>query len=373
MKINYEWPGIDEVRSSVNDKDRIKRILPGLFHFSLPLLVWMTSLAGIIFAPWWAKIILGFVNGHALGAMLLIGHDALHGTLFPKRWMNRLAGRISMAPTFHPVTSWVHAHNGLHHGFTNIKGKDIASPPLSLEEYRNLSLLGKCSYRVTRSWYGCSWSYLKETWFKWKFFPIASRAPRNSKAFFRDRLQLAILFVAWISLLIWSATVRGENLFFMITCGFILPQFVFCYFIGFITLQQHTHPKVAWYSELDSPSPAFFQAQLHSTPHMVFPYIIRVFMRNVMEHTAHHAEPAGIPLYCLPEAQKSLEQFFGDEILYEYWTPSTFLRTTRICKLYDYSTHQWIGYDGKPLTESLYKRYLMETKVEELQGVADYV
>ena len=28
MKINYEWPGIDEIRSSVNDKDRIKRILP---------------------------------------------------------------------------------------------------------------------------------------------------------------------------------------------------------------------------------------------------------------------------------------------------------------------------------------------------------
>ena len=92
-----------------------------------------------------------------------------------------------------------------------------------------------------------------------------------------------------------------------------------------------------------------------------------------MEHTAHHADPGGIPLYCLPEAQKSLERFFGDEILYEYWTPSTFLRTTRICKLYDYSTHQWIGYDGKPLTESLYERYLLETKVDELQSVADLV
>jgi omega-6 fatty acid desaturase (delta-12 desaturase) len=135
-------------------------------------------------------------------------------------------------------------------------------------------------------------------------------------------------------------------------------------------MQQHTHPKVAWYSELDSPSPAFFQAQLHSTPHLVFPYFVRLFMRNIMEHTAHHADPGNIPLYSLPEAQKSLERFFGDQILYENWTPFTFLRTTRICRLYDYSTHQWIDYDGKPLTESLYERYLIETKVDELQSVA---
>ena len=370
MKINYEWPGIGEIRSSINEKERIKEFFLGLFHFSLPLIVWMASFAGIIFSPWWAKIFFGYANGHSLGVMILIGHDALHGTLFPKRWMNRLVGRISMALTFHPVTSWVHAHNGLHHGFTNIKGKDIASTPLSLKEYRNLSFLGKCSYRVTRSWYGCSWLYFKETWFQWMFFPIASRAPRNSKAFFRDRLQLAIFFVAWISLLIWSAIIRGENPFFMITCGFIFPQFVASYFIGFITMQQHTHPKVAWYSELDSPSPAFFQAQLHGAPHLVFPYFLRVVMRNVMEHTVHHADPA-VPLYCLPEAQKSLEHSFGNEIIQEYWTPIGFFRSTCICKLYDYSTHQWIGYDGKPLTESLYERYLIETKVAELQSVAD--
>ena len=125
MKTKNKWPGIDEIRSSVNENDRIKGILPGLFHFSLPLIVWICTLVGIIFAPWWAKIILGLINGHAIGVMLIIGHDALHGILFPKRWMNRLAGRISMAPAFHPVTSWVHSHNGLHHGFTNIKGKNI--------------------------------------------------------------------------------------------------------------------------------------------------------------------------------------------------------------------------------------------------------
>jgi len=367
MKTENKWPGIDEIRSSVNDNDRIKGVIPGLFHFLLPLLVWVCSLIGILLAPWWAKIILGLINGHAIGVMLIIGHDALHGILFPKRWMNRLAGRISMAPAFHPVTSWVHSHNGLHHGFTNIKGKDAGFPPLNFAEYRKLSLLGKCSYRVSRSWYGCGWLYVKEMWFKWEFFPSTLRAPKNPKAFLRDRIQLATLFVAWVSLLVWVAVVLGENPFFMVACGFFLPQFVSNYFIGFITLQQHTHPNVAWYSELDSPSPTFFQAQLHGAPHIVFPYILRVVMRNVMEHTVHHADPA-VPLYCLPSAQKSLEYSFGNDIIYEYWTPFTFLRNTRVCKLYDYSTHQWVDYSGKPLTESLYHRYLLETKAD-LQGV----
>ena len=95
MKTKNKWPGIDEIRSSVNENDRIKGILPGLFHFSLPLIVWICTLVGIIFAPWWAKIILGLINGHAIGVMLIIGHDALHGILFPKRWMNRLARRLS--------------------------------------------------------------------------------------------------------------------------------------------------------------------------------------------------------------------------------------------------------------------------------------
>jgi hypothetical protein len=72
-----------------------------------------------------------------------------------------------------------------------------------------------------------------------------------------------------------------------------------------------------------------------------------------MEHTVHHADPA-VPLYCLPEAQRSLEKSHGEEIVLERWTPFTFLETTGTCKLYNYSTHQWIDYSGKPLTESLY-------------------
>ena len=71
-----------------------------------------------------------------------------------------------------------------------------------------------------------------------------------------------------------------------------------------------------------------------------------------MEHTAHHAEPF-VPLYRLAEAQKSLERAYRRDIVRVLWTPASFLRTLRVCRLYDYGCHRWIDYDGTPLSEPL--------------------
>ena len=348
-------PNPATIRVCTDQVDRTIRLMPGLVHFFIPIIVWLLSLVGIFLAPTWAQIILGIINGNAIATMFNIGHSALHGTLFPYAWMNRVAGRIAMAPSLKPVTSWIHAHNVLHHGYTNIKEKDAGFAPLSLAEYNVLSPIEKISYRVCRSWYGCGWLYLKEMWFKWEFFPSAQRAPRDSKAFFVDRLQLALFVSLWFGLLIWASVVRGESIFIMLPAGFLLPQLVSCYFIGFVTLQHHTHPKVAWYSELDSKCTTFFESQMQSTPHLVFPRVLRVLMRNIMEHTAHHVD-AALPFYSVPNAQTALEDTFVNSIVRERWTFSCFVQNTRICKLYDYARHQWVGYHGEPLSEPIFPR-----------------
>ena len=333
--------------------DRTIKLLPGLAHFLLPIVCWIVSLVGIFFVPVWIQIILAIVNGNAIATMFNMGHNALHGTLFPQAWMNRLAGRIAMAPSFHPVTSWIHSHNVLHHGYTNIKEKDAGFAPLSLVEYNMLSSFGKFSYRICRSWYGCGWLYFKEMWFKWEFFPSPQRAPRNTKAFFVDRLQLALFVSLWFSSLFWFSVARGESIFIMLFTGFFLPQFISFFFIGFITLQQHTHPKVAWYSEVDSKVTTFIVSQMHSSPHLVFPRVFRALLRNTMEHTAHHVDTA-LPFYCLSNAQIELENLFDTCIIRQRWTFLQFVKNTCICKLYDYTMHQWVGYHGEPLADPIF-------------------
>jgi omega-6 fatty acid desaturase (delta-12 desaturase) len=316
------------------------------------MVVWFLSLVGIIFAPFWAQIVLCVINGNAISTMFNMGHNALHGTLFPHAWMNRIAGRIAMAPSFHPVTSWNYSHNVLHHCYTNIKERDAGFAPLCPADYSLLTPVEKFSYRVSRSWYGCSWLYLKEMWFKWQFFPCPQRAPRDSKSFFFDRLVLVLFLSVWLGLLTLSSASRGVNLFNILSTGFFLPQVISYHFIGFITLQQHTHPKVAWYSELDLKVPTFFESQMHSSPHLVFPRFFRFLMRSTMDHTAHHVDPS-LPFYSLSNAQNALEDSFDNFILRERWTFFRFFQNTRICKLYDYTRHQWVGYHGEPLAEPI--------------------
>ncbi len=363
-KTAKEWPGVEQIRSQIDEESRIKAILPGLATIVVPLIIWIATFIGIIFLPWWAKIILGVVNGLTIAVMFLSGHDAAHGSLFPKRWMNRLAGSMSLLPALHPYSAWVHTHNGLHHGFTNIKEKDPGFPPLNHEEYKKLSFLGRLSYRVGRTWYGMAWLYFKDMWIKWEFFPDVKRAPKNPKAFLRDRIKVTLFALSWIGGLAWASVETEQNLWLLLGCGFFLPQFVWNWFIGFIIFQQHTHPRVAWYSELDSPSPVFFQLQLHATPHIIFPFIARFIMRNIMEHTAHHVDPS-VPLYCLSEAQKALEHSYRREIVRILWSPLSFLKVLRTCKIYDYASHRWLDYDGNPMTESLYESYLVNIEVEE--------
>jgi acyl-lipid omega-6 desaturase (Delta-12 desaturase) len=341
-----------EVRGRIDDARRQRSLAPGLASFLAAFAFWLGTLAAVALAPWWARGPLGALNGVAIGVLFIIGHDACHGILMPRRWLNRLSGRVSLLPALHPFASWVHNHNGLHHAFTNVKEKDPGFPPLSPDEYRALPAWRRWLYRRCRTWYGLGILYFTEMWLRWEVFPNRDRAPRNPAAFRRDRLLVLAFAAAWVGALVAAAEWQGESPVALVLVGFVLPQAVWNWLIGFIILQQHTHPRVPWYSEADLPSPSYFEAQVRATPHLLFPAPFRFLMRHVMEHTAHHADPS-VPLYRLGEAQTELERAYRRDIVRVHWTPRGFLRTLRVCRLYDYGSHRWTDYDGTPLSESL--------------------
>lgn len=345
-------PPVGEVREFIPDTERQRAWVPGLATFLLPGLAWLLTLTGVMFAPWWAKVPLGALNGIAVGVLFIVGHDACHGILLPRRWLNRIAGRFCLMPALHPYTAWVHNHNGLHHAFTNVKEKDPGFPPLSPDEYQALPAIRRWLYRQKRTWYGLGLLYFLDMWVKWEVLPAANRAPRNRRAYRLDRLLIAVFGLTWIGVLIVAAQGNWLEASGLVLVGFVLPQAVWNWLIGFIILQQHTHPRVPWYSELDRPSPTYFQAQVRATPHLFFPAGFRWMMRHVMDHTAHHADPS-VPLYHLSDAQKSLEKGYRRDIVRVIWTVGGFLRMLRTCRLYDYHTHRWVDYDGTPLTASL--------------------
>ena len=47
------------------------------------------------------------------------------------------------------------------------------------------------------------------------------------------------------------------------------------------------------------------------------------------------------------------------------YLPSFFLRTLRICRLYDYAGHCWVDYDGTPLSGRLWELPVSAIPVKE--------
>lgn len=352
-----------QVRRAMKDEHRKRTTWEGLASFLGSGSLWLIIAVAIAFVPWWAQIPLALFNGLLISIIFVVGHDAAHGALFPKRWMNRLAGRLGLLPALHPLSSWVHSHNRLHHAFTNIKEKDSSFPPLDPSEYRKLNAVQRWMTRRYRTWYGLGFYYFMEVWLKWELLPSKDHRPKNPRAFRNDRLIVLAFTAIWLTVLAWGADWQPVGIVWNWLVGFALPQFVWNWLIGFIIFQQHTHPRVAWFSHLDNPSPTFFQMQVQATPYLHFPKIFRWTMRQIMEHTAHHTDPL-IPLYHLPEAQQEMQKNYRSEMVRVIWTPQLFLNTLRVCRLYDYTNHCWTDYDGTPTTPTLFVRPLADSAVE---------
>ena len=90
------------------------------------LLAWVLT----IISPWWLWPVLSPLTGVAAGLLFVVAHDAAHDALTPYRAVNSLVGRILFLPAWHNLVGWVHAHNHIHHGWTNYQPRDYVWAPL---------------------------------------------------------------------------------------------------------------------------------------------------------------------------------------------------------------------------------------------------
>jgi omega-6 fatty acid desaturase (delta-12 desaturase) len=132
--------------------------------------------------------------------------------------------------------------------------------------------------------------------------------------------------------------------------GFLIPFLFWNWSMGFVVYQHHTHPEVPWFGDREDWT--FFAAQVGCVVHVELPKPIELFLHNILEHTAHHVDPK-IPLYNLPSAQRHLEEAYSEQIKVVPWTFDGYFRTLRTCRLYDYTNHQWLDWDGKPTSERI--------------------
>jgi omega-6 fatty acid desaturase (delta-12 desaturase) len=304
-----------------------------------------------VFAFWSAlfpvRIVSALFAGLLIGILFIIGHDACHRILASTKWLNRLIGELCFFPSLVPYSAWEFAHNRLHHGWTNVRDVDYAWCPRSLEEYRQMSPVRQSVERFYRAPIGFGWNYFFEIWWKHLALPRKSELSQiRTVALTTERLAIILFFSSQVAIV--AAFRTSESILVSLFLALFIPHLVWNWLMGFVIYLQHTHPNTHWFATPDERP--YLERQILNTVHVIFPRPIGLVLHNMMEHTVHHVDQR-IPLYRLRLAQDAICHKYEPYIIHLKFTRSAFMEVVKTCQLYDYQNHQWITFDGHPVTE----------------------
>jgi acyl-lipid omega-6 desaturase (Delta-12 desaturase) len=150
--------------------------------------------------------------GPLIALLFRIAHDAGHESHFTSRRLNRLAGYISILPSYHPYSVWLHFHNARHHTFTNLRSYDYLWVPLTKREYDHLFIIGRALERCYRTMLGVGLYYFYAIWWKKMLFPRRSVVTRSKLKYSVDSIIVLLFFCAQVLLLSWGANGSTELL-----------------------------------------------------------------------------------------------------------------------------------------------------------------
>jgi omega-6 fatty acid desaturase (delta-12 desaturase) len=313
--------------------------------------VYLLAVAGAVgLGPWPIQLACVVVAGSAIASLFVIGHDAAHGAFVDGRRLNALIGRIAFLPSLHNYSLWQVAHNRLHHVDVNVKGLNSWSP-LTKTEFDALPWWRRAAERLYRTPLGLGPYYLKERWWRDKFFPRRRHAVGARPVFYADFTLLLVWLIASVALLAVIGERSDDGAVAAVLWGLVLPFVVWNSAMGATIYLQHTSARVPWFrSRADWEFEACRQEDL--TVHVEVPRWYGLISHHIMDHPAHHVLPK-IPLYNIGAAQRRLNELLGERAVTERFSPQYLWTTMRRCKLYDYERHRWLRFDGSPTSDPL--------------------
>ncbi len=281
----------------------------------------------------------------AVGTVRLftIGHDACHGSYFSSQILNGIVGRIAFLPSMTAYSLWDLGHNVAHHGFNNLKGRDLVWTPYSKQEFDGLTTRRRILERVYRSGLGWGLYYFLELW--WRKLYFASRAEIGSSRikYKLDSLLVTLCAASWIGIVALVAQRTDQSFWLLMLLAIVVPFALWNITIGFVVYVHHTHPAIPWFQKRQEWQRS--RAYLTSTAAVRLPFGIDRLMHNIMEHNAHHLNPR-IPMFALRGAQRFLREQITETLPSYRLDWRSFRDCVRSCKLYDYNNHAWLDWHG---------------------------
>jgi acyl-lipid omega-6 desaturase (Delta-12 desaturase) len=290
---------------------------------------------------WWALLLLWPLAGLGVAGLFVLGHDASHGALLNSRKANRLVAQVCMGPSVHAEAAWDLGHNRIHHGYTTRQGFDFVWHPLTVEDYRELSAFGRLLHKMEWSALGSGLYFLRSVWWNkmWRMTPSGKHASKIN----RDKLTLGgTLAVAAIGLVVLGALTGGLGAaIWMPIKLLVIPFLIFTQIIGWTVYVHHVDPDIKWWTKKEWTQ---FNGQMESTTILKIPKIVNtLWFHNIFVHVPHHVD-ARIPFHQLPAAAAAIAANYPETVRSLTFSPRSYLRAARQCKLYDFEASQWLPY-----------------------------
>jgi omega-6 fatty acid desaturase (delta-12 desaturase) len=316
----------------------------GLAYFARDVAIYAAVVTALVFtdnpfllATLWVLAAL------ATSALFIVGHDCAHGALFKSRRLGYVIGQLSMLPALHVYEAWVYGHNRIHHGHTVREVMDYVWHPTSPEAYRAMGRVQRLLHHVKWSFLGAGVYYGWDIW--WRHM-IRFTPPDKIAADVRRDRRIVFGYAAAASAALLAAGFHhygsATGALWMWLKVFAVPFALWNYSIGIAVYVHHISPEIAWHGRREWTR---FKGQMEGTTILHVPVWLNFFYHNIFLHVPHHVDMR-IPFYHLPEAADAIRGKFGGVVREHDFGLVDYLRATRACKLYDFATQTWHGYEA---------------------------
>lgn len=321
----------------------------GLSIFAAHFTLYGVTLFGAVAPlPLWANVLFALANGVLIALLFIVGHDGAHGAFVPGRKMNLWIARFAFIPCVHAVSLWCTIHNKLHHGYTNLKGRDGVWEPMSKAQYDAASWPRRMLERVFRGPFGPFVYYYWAFWPHLVLLPLGRAVRMNWPRHLSDSVFAVSGFAVTLTVVIalgeWLTPERSTWLVLLV--GWFIPYTVWNYLMAFTTYLNHTHPNIVWFDDMAMWRRHHPNLLDTANVRMPFPLNKIKLYDDVMAHTAHHIQTR-TPVYSLQDAQAGLSGRFTSLVDYTL-SVREYFRIMRICKLFDFERRCWTDFDGVP-------------------------
>ena len=294
----------------------------------------------IAYNPFWLiDLAFAVLMGYVLTGIFVLGHDCGHRSFSNSVKLNNAMGEVLTGICLWPFQVWRISHD-YHHMNTHHVKKEIAWKPLTVDDYLSLKPIEKFFYRHTRKtlFFLGSWLF---TLFHIKY------AILGDKYIFKPETRPLVMKSIKITGAITAAYLIAAYLtagLYGILMLFVIPQFVFQFWLSFFTYFHHTHPEIEVMSD-EEWNPV--KAQLESTVHMRFHPVVDWLTHDISWHVPHHV-CSGIPHYNLRIAHKALKEAFPDQVREETISLDLVKRSINKCHLIGHEEaggQSWVRFD----------------------------